>query len=205
MLDKPRHQPQLGRGVPVPGRTRGSRDCGPRSVQMGIDYLTHGDLVPTIEDIRQRMGKPGPVPTSTTDANRCVDSYDIEMRRFKRASLRYEPLKGDDNLPRIADAIARGEAVHFAILYDEFNERMDGKTGDPNFRGPKSGHSVLVLGWAKPKGKGERWLLFDPLDDHRRPAIPTGPRWVPRSAIVAAWKAFGSYAGILRGGERLAP
>lgn len=202
MLDKPKHQPQLNRGVPVPGRTRGSRDCGPRSVQMMIDYLSRGQLVPTIEDIRKRMGKSGATTTSTADADRCVDSYDTEMRQFKRASLRYERVQGDDYLPRISDAIARGEPVQFAIHYGEFNRVMNGRTGDPNFTG---GHSILVLGWRKPKGKAEQWLLFDPLDDHRRKEIPTGPRWVPKSAVIAAWKKFGAYAGIGRGGERLAP
>jgi len=40
----PAHQAQLGAGIPVPGRTRGSRDCGPRTVSMGIDKLTEGQV-----------------------------------------------------------------------------------------------------------------------------------------------------------------
>jgi hypothetical protein len=200
MLNKPKHQPQLGRGTAVPGGTRGSYDCGPRAVQVGIDYLTQGALVPAIDEIRRRMQKPGPKTTSTYDAERCVDSYDSEMKRYKRASLRYERVTGSKYLPRIEDAIGRGDYVHFAINYGKFNDLMRRRTGDPDYR---KGHSVGVLGMRYRKGSGIQYLLWDSLDDHRNPSIPQGPRWVPKAAVIGAWKAFGYYAGIMRGGERL--
>lgn len=201
MLNKPKHQPQLGRGTPVPGKTRGSRDCGPRAIQVGIDFLTQGDLVPSIDEIRKRMGKSGAKTTSTTDAERCVDSYDTEMRKFDRAPLRYERVRGAKYIPRLEDAVGRGNYIHFAIDYGAFNKALKSKTGDPNFTG---GHSVGVLGFRTRKGHGQEWLLWDSLDDHRRSGIPQGPRWVPKSAVITAFRSFGSYAGIMRGGERLA-
>lgn len=194
-LYHPKHQPQLGRGVPVPGGSRGSRDCGPRTIQMGLDALTRGELVPTIVEIRRRMGKPGPVPTSTTDAERCVESF--PMATLDRRRLIYDRFHGEMFLPMLTDAVRAGEPIQVAIDYGIFNREMGRKTGDPNFTG---GHSVLVHGWRR--RNGQKWYLFDPLDDARRDGIPDGPRWVPKSAIIAAWRAFGGYFGVLRGGER---
>lgn len=195
---QPRHQPQLNRGVPVPGGSRGSRDCGPRSIQMALDGLTRGELVPSIPEIRKRMGKSGAQTTNTSDAERCVESYDAEMSHFDRRRLIYDRFRGSVFLPLLSDAVRAGEPVQLAIDYGRFNVLMRRKTGDPNFTG---GHSVMVHGWRR-SGHRQQWLLFDPLDDARRDGIPDGPRWVPKSALVGAWKSFGGYFGILRGGER---
>lgn len=195
----PKHQPQLGRGIPVPGRSKGSRDCGPRTVQMGIAQLTRGQLVPSIADIRERMGKPGPQTTSTFDADRCVESYTVRvMAPLSRAGLDYIRFTGFRYLPLLRDAIKGGDYVQFAIDYGVLNKRLRGRTGDPAFTG---GHSVGVHGWRIRDGKVQ-WQLFDPLDDGRRKGIPNGPRWVSPGAVIAAWRSFGAYAGIFRGGER---
>jgi hypothetical protein len=172
---------------------------------MGIDFLTRGSLVPEIPAIRHRMGKAGNVPTNTADAERCVESYDNEMTRLKRRPLRYERLQGSQHMDLIEDALRGGAFVHLAIHYGTFNERVKaagGRTGDPNFNGKDSGHSVGLLGWKRDEQGRIWWRLWDPLDDRRRPIIPKGPRWVRRSVLVASWRAFGSYCGILRGGER---
>jgi hypothetical protein len=165
---------------------------------MGIDQLTRGELVPSIADIRKRMGRPGPQTTNTINADQCVESYGAEMSRLDRRGLDYARFRGAMFLPLLTDAVRAGEFVQVAIDYGTFNRAMKKHTGDPNFDG---GHSIGVQGWRR-GGGGQLWLLFDPLDDQRRAGIPDGPRWVPKEAVVAAWKSFGHYFGILRGGER---
>lgn len=194
-----KHQPQLGRGIPVPGGAQGSRDCGPRTIQMALDAATRGELVPSIQEIRKRMGKPGPQTTNTFDADRCVESYGgSDMFKLDRRGLDYDRFTGSTFLPLLTDAVRAGEPIQLAIDYGRFNREMRRKTGDPAFDG---GHSVLVHGW-KRSGSGQQWYLFDPLDDGRRPGIPTGPRWVPKDALISAWRSFGCFFGIIRGGER---
>ena len=201
----PRHSGQLGHGIPVPGRSRGSRDCGPKVIQFGIDQLTRGQLRPTIVEIRERMGKEGPVTTNTTDAERCVESYDNEMSRIDRRPLKYDRYRGGAFRRHLVDALKAGDFVQIAIDYGTFNRRLGFRTGDPNFVGSPgrpAGHSVGGHGWRDRDTREPEMFLFDPLDDGRRAGIPDGPRWVPLSAVLAAWRDLGGYFGILRGGER---
>lgn len=194
---------QLGRGVPVPGRTRGSLDCGPATVKNALRAVTRGQLDPSIEEIRRRMGKPGPQTTNTTDAERAVESYDTEMARLDRRRLVYDRLRGAMFEAHIRDAAKAGEPIQLAIHYGTFN-RLSRSTGDPSFTG---GHSVMIHGFDRRRIRGGRhwrvvWQLFDPLDDGRRTGIPEGPRWVRPAALLEAWKDLGWFAGIVRGGER---
>lgn len=193
----PKFQKQLGRGTPVPGRTRGSRDCGPRTVQMGLDFITKGEKVPGITEIRRRMGRPGPQQTNIWNAQQCVESY---VRIRGRKPLRYF-IK--DNIDSVSAAIRNGKYVHACIDYGRWNQLMR-KTGDPNFKG---GHSVGLLGQRKKNGTVQ-WLLFDPIDDGRRAGIAgPGPRWVPRWKVIKAMEAFAGargrcYAGVFGGGQK---
>lgn len=168
---------------------------------MGIDQLTRGQLVPSITDIRKRMGKAGNKTTNTADAEKCVESYDTEMAKYDRKPLRYERRTGKAYLPLLDDAIKGGAYVHLAIDYGVLNDKLDGKTGDPKFT---EGHSVGVFGWKRDEKGIIYWRLFDSLDDKRRAGIPKGPRWVRKSALQAALTSFGTYFGILRGGEKTA-
>jgi len=181
----PRHQGQVGRG------STSRRDCGPRSVQMGIDALTHGQLVPDIPDLRIRMGTPGNVTTNVYDAERGVESYDHVPGRH---DLHYRVVR---TTGEAKDAVLHGRPVQLAIDYGDLNRT--GRTGDPNFR---DGHSVLVKG-QRNRGSTIEWRLFDPLDDGRRQGIPQGPRWVSRERLVSALEAFQPgtvYAGVFTGG-----
>jgi hypothetical protein len=199
----PAHYTQLGRGTPVPGADDGSMDCGPSVVKNGIRRLTTGDLDPTIAQIRARMGKPGAQTTNTWDAQRCVNSYDIEMRALDRRPLFYQRLHGGAWEGVLRDSAQMGFFIQWGIDYGVFNRRMD-RTGDPDFTG---GHSIGTHGWDRRRVRGGRhwrtvWGLYDPLDDARRPGIPDGPRWVSPGPILAAWGALGHYAGVFRGGEK---
>jgi hypothetical protein len=192
----PKFQPQLGRGVPVPGRTRGSRDCGPRSWQMGIDFLTKGRKRPGVWDLRRRGNVTGPVPTSVWDAKLAVESFD-SIRGL--TPLRYYIRRDIESVRR---AVHNGKYVHVCVDYETMNKLMT-RTGDPNFKG---GHSIGVLGERK-LGGTVQWRIFDPLDDARRAEIPQGPRWVKRWKVIRAMEDFAlgegrCYAGVFGGGRK---
>lgn len=194
---EPRHQHQLGRGVPDPRgvKSKGSRDCGPRTVQMGIDHQTEGELVPSVADIREAMGTPGYQVTNVRDAERAVPTFHAPGRR----PLRYRVVRTTGDVRR---AVRDGRFVQVCLDYGVFNARA-GRTGDPAF---EEGHSGGLHGARSRDGEVE-WQLYDPLDDERRPEIPDGPRWVRRAHIMAAIEAFAggrgqAWAGIFYGGQK---
>jgi hypothetical protein len=191
----PKHQAQLGAGVPVPGGEQGSRDCGPRSTSVGVDYQTRGQRVPGVREVRRRAGTPGPQPTSILDAKRAVDSFRRVKGRRPLTMLLRSSSSG------LVDSLRRGRMIQVAIDYGTFNTIMR-RTGDPAFTG---GHSVSVIGLRSRRGK--RWtLLYDSLDDRRRYGIPQGPRWVPLNAVLDAAEDFAGgqgrvQAGVFSGGQ----
>jgi hypothetical protein len=187
---RPKHQVQLNAGTPVPGATQGSLDCGVRAASVGVDVVTHGQKVPTITEMRRRMHTPGPQPTSILDAQRGVESF-TNLRG--RKPLDYLVRWTTDGLEL---AIANGRAAQVAIDYLTFN-RLMAKTGDPNFAG---GHSIVIYG-QRQRGGRKWWLLWDSLDDARRPGIAgPGPRWVPASKVIAAAEAFAGGSGRVQSG-----
>lgn len=197
MAYQPVLQTQLGRGIPVPGRTRGSRDCGPRSWQMGIDARTRGRVHHTIAWLRARGRVPGPVPTSIDDAKRAIDG----IRVPGRGPLRYYRRR---TVAAARKAVRAGYPLQLGIDYGAWNKSQRRHTGDPRFTG---GHSVLVFGQRVTDHGVIQWHLFDPLEDHRRPEIPRGPRWVDRKDLIAAAVELAGgrrdaiYAGVIAGGR----
>lgn len=194
---RPSHQAQLGRGIPVPGRTRGSLDCGPRSWQVLVDARTHGRARPTLAALRSRGGVPGAVPTSVDDARRAIDGLPAGRGRTR---LRYYRRR---TVAAVRKAVRAGFPLHLCIDYGAFTDAQDGRTGDPRFRG---GHSVAIVAERHEPGQPVEWLLHDSLDDARRRGIPQGPRWVARRDLVAAAVALGGgreaiWAGIVAGGN----
>lgn len=195
MPNDPIHQAQLGRGIPVPGRTRGSLDCGPRSWQMGADDRTNGRVRPGVRALRRRAGVTGPQATSTADAQRALDG----LRVPGRTPLRYYR---KSSAAAVRQAVRNGRPVHLGIDYGAWNDSQRRRTGDPRYRG---GHSVLVARERR-RGAGVEWLLFDPLDDGRRPGIERGGRWVLRRDLLAAATSFAGgsgrvHAGVIGGGH----
>ena len=191
----PKHQPQLGRGVAVPGRTKGSRDCGPRTVQMGIDLQSQGTQVPTIPTIRKGMGRNGPEQTNIYNTKACVDGMTVPGHKPLRYYIK-------SRISDVKAAAKAGRYIQCCLDYGEFN-RVMARTGDPYFTG---GHSVGVCGQRKKNGVVQ-WLLWDPLDDQRRRGIPKGPRWVPAWKVIRALEKFAGgkgrcYAGVFGGGEK---
>ena len=194
---RPKFQRQLnGNGaIPVPDGTPGARDCGPRAAQHGIDWLSRGESVPSIRNIRDRGDVPGPQTTNIYDLRQAVESFVPKGRKPLRLFVK-------DYVTDIREAVAADKGVLLCIHYGVFNQ-LASKTGDPNYR---RGHSVFVLGQRSHDSDIE-WLLFDSLDDHRRNEIPQGPRWVRRSILVASMEAFAKsqgrcWAGVFGGGQR---
>lgn len=189
-----RHQPQLGRGIPVPGRTQGSVDCGPRSWQVAADQRSTGRVRPGVRRLRRRAGAIGPVPTSIDDAKRALDRFPVPGRQ----ALRYYRKR---TVAAIRKAARRGAVVHLAIHYGRWNQIRGRKTGDPNFGGA---HSIAILD-QRTLGHGIEWLVEDPLEDGRRKGIPRGPTWYRRSEVIGAAVALAGgdrsriYAGVVVG------
>lgn len=185
-------QPQLGRGIPVPGGTQGSRDCGPRVVQMGIDgQVNHVILIPAL---RRKMGVPGPQVTNVADAKRGVEA--INVRGHKPMTYTIRTLASE-----LRAAVRAGRYVQVCIDYGKWNQLV-GQTGDPGFT---EGHSIGVRGQRTFRGKVQ-WKVYDPLEDHRRPGIPQGPRWIARDKVVKAAEAFARangrcWVGVFGGGQ----
>jgi hypothetical protein len=181
---QPKHQPQLGRGIPVPGRTQGSRDCGPRSWSMGVDARSKGRRRPSVRWLRKRGNVEGPQPTSIDDAKRAVHGLAVRGR----SPMRYWRTR---SVAKVRQWVRKGRPVQLAIDYGTWNDLRDHETGDPRFRG---GHSVMIYGQRKTVNLVE-WQLFDPLEDGRRAGIVSGPSWVPRWQVVRAAKALGEQYG----------
>lgn len=193
----PKHQEQLGAGTPVPGATQGSMDCGPRAASVGVDDLTEGQKVPGMTEMRKRMGTPGAQTTNILDAQRGVESF----KRIKgRKPLKFLVRWTTDGLK---DAVSNGHTVQVAIDYGVFNRLMQ-RTGDPNFNG---GHSIYIAGQRR-RGGLLWWLLYDSLDDGRRPEIPEArARWVPASKVIKSAEAFAGgqgrvQCGMFAGGQK---
>ncbi len=164
---------------------------------MGIDRVTFGTKRPAPDELRKRMRTPGPQQTNIWDMQLGVQSY----KGIKgRKPLKYYIKR---KVSEVKAAVRRGKAVQVCIHYGKWNDIMP-KTGDPSFRG---GHSFLVQEERRRKDGTVLWLLFDPVDDGRRTAIPQGPRWVPRHKVIRAMVAFGGsrdsiYAGVFAGGQK---
>lgn len=214
MTFMPRFRPQLGRGTPVPGRTRGSKDCGMRSFQHGFGALTHDCFVPTVKSIRTAMDRepywlPSTgqvvVPGSNVwDMEEAARTYDRELARNGHKPIRVYKKFLTKSLKL---AVRAGKPTQVALDYGVFNQVM-GRTGDPNYTG---GHSVLIAGEKRWPSGTIVWLLYDSLDDARRPEIPgPGPRWVPRWKVIRAARAWANkttagaevVAGVFRGGQK---
>lgn len=192
-----RNRFQLGRGTVVPGGERGSMDCGPRSWQMMVNFLTRGDRLPRIRELRRRAGVPGAQTTNVAHGNRAVESYDHLLHR---TPLTYTIRT---LISEVKVALRAGRVVHLCIDYGKWNDVMP-RTGDPHFR---HGHSVIVQG-QRTHGDEIQVRLFDPLEDGRRPEIPDSPygRWVPRDKLLSAAQSFARargrcWAGVGGGGK----
>jgi hypothetical protein len=162
---------------------------------MGIDYVTRGQKVPRITELRERGNVKGPQPTNIDDAKRAVESYKVIRGRYP---LRYykKSFMGDVNA-----AVRAGKYVHACIHYGKWNA-VTAASGDPYFT---DGHSVGILG-QRSRGGRVQWRLYDPLEDGRRQGIPQGPRWVDKADVVQAMEAFAGakgrcYAGVFGGGQ----
>jgi hypothetical protein len=174
----PRLRTQLGKGTPVPRRTRGSLDCNIRSFQHGFGYLTGDRAVPLVSVIRAWMDHSGPKPTNLWDSQRAAKEADNWLANRGRKRIRIY-LKFTKNA--VTKAVRNKRIVTLAIDYGEWNRRM-GRTGDPNFTG---GHAITVLGEVRWTA-GLVWKVYDSLEDNRRPEIPQGPKWRPRWKILKA-------------------
>lgn len=201
----PRLRTQLGKGTPVPGATRGSKDCGPRSFMHGFGYLTRDKAVPWVSLIRDWMERKGPTGTNVWDMQKAAKAADDWLAKRGRNPIRVY-LKFTRSA--VKDAVRNKRIVQLAVDYGEWN-RIMGKTGDPNYKG---GHSITVLGERRWDNGTIVWRVYDSLEDNRRNEIPMGPKWRPRWKVLRAAKVWANktapgvdvelVGGVFRGGGR---
>lgn len=198
----PRLRTQLGKGTPVPGRTRGSKDCGVRTFQHGMGYVSKDRAVATVPVIREWMEREGPQGTNVWDMYTAAGKTKAFMAERGRKPLRfYKVFKRRG----IINAVQRGKFCQVSIDYGAWNSLV-GRTGDPNYRG---GHSIGVCGEKRWKDGTLVWLVFDSLEDNRRREIPRGPNWRPRWKVLNAAKVWADktapgaevVAGVFGGGK----
>jgi len=183
----PRLRTQLGKGTPVPGRTRGSRDCGMRTFEHGMGYVSRDEAVASVQRIREWMEREpvnGRVPGSNVwDMHLAASKADAFMEARGRRPLKfYKVFKRRG----VINAVQRGKFCQVSIDYGAWNSLV-GRSGDPNYRG---GHSIGVCGEKRWKDGTLVWLVFDSLEDNRRREIPRGPIWRPRWKVLNAAKVW---------------
>lgn len=183
----PKFQKQLNNGS-----SSGGTDCGVRSTSMGVDFATYGDRRPSVENVRDRMGKTqmdgktvdaknGGV-TNTEQSQRAYLSFDTPKETAGRQPLKCGRfVKG--SFDAMVRAIEEGKWVQPTVRYGVVNDKKPALSGDKNF---DDNHIVGILG-IRTKSSGERMVtVYDPLCDGRAPGIPKGttewPLWLLREA-----------------------
>lgn len=196
MAQRPPLRPQLN------GHVSAAVNCGPKTVQMGINSRTDNIRNPSIDVIRRRMGRPNGQATNVWNSEACVDGWTFAGRK----PLRYRRIHNIATVKDVQKANADkdpGQFLQVAIDYGKWNE-LCSRTGSSTFSG---GHSVGILGQKTWNDGTVVWLMFDPLEDKRRTGIPKGPKWRPRWKVIKAMESFYGrtgkcYAGQFYGGGK---
>lgn len=184
------------------GHPSGSTNCGPKTVQMGVNSRTDNTQNPSIDIIRKRMGRPNGQATNVWNSEACVEGWKLGNRKL----LHYRRIHNIQTVKDIQKKNASlnpGQYLQVAIDYGEWNKLVE-KSGSPTFSG---GHSVGILGQKKWKDGTVVWLMYDPLEDGRRGGIKKGPSWRPRWKVIKAMESFYGtrgkcYAGQFTGGGK---
>lgn len=152
---RPDNDYQLGRG-----KTTGPVDCGPRSTRVAMRWASKSKAVPTLDRVRILMDSPGYQTTNVRDVKACLDEY--------------APARAWLNWSRagVVRALKQGRGVSLSIDYGTANDLL-GKTGQP---GGQFGHQVFIVG--RFKNSAGKWatVLYDSLDDGRRPGVAHAPK-----------------------------
>lgn len=157
-------------------------NCGPASTSMasqrareGHDPGTAFGWPPMPPEIRRRIqavfGTGCRGTTFSQNERAASDCYRVDMQ--PRYNVPWSTFRSMINSGRGA-VVAIQYGVIAPTQYD----------GSPGFTG---GHSVYVN---ERRSSDGRFLVYDPLADHRRPGIPQGPQWWPSSLLQRAAEAY---------------
>ena len=197
MAKKPPLRKQLN------GHPSGSVNCGPKTVQMGVNSRTDNTKNPSVDTLRKRMGRPNGQPTNVWNSEAAIDGWAIASGRKPLAYKRLHNIQSVKDVQKANADKSPGQFIQVAISYRKWNEVVS-KSGSSTFVG---GHSIGILGQKKWNDGTVVWLVYDPLEDARRGGIPQGPKWRPRWKVITAMEAFYGqkgkcYAGVFTGGGK---
>lgn len=185
---KARVFPQLVAGVDTAGE-----DCGVRTTQRAAHWSSCGKVVPTVRQLRARMGKPKGA-TNPGDWFRALTHPDT-VRAFRNAGLQAPEvhLRGvNENTGLIhgspvktaIDALQDGKMIAVAESYVPWHGTK--WSGSATFgTSYRDNHAVSYVGMTGDVGHRTS-VRYDSLADGRRPGIATGPSTVPWSKATDA-------------------
>lgn len=173
----PTLRPQLKAGIPT-----ASVDCGVRSTQMGLDWLSKGEVLKSVAQIRE-IGGMGSGPTNYYEWDRVIDDLGGKTLGFKGVKTNsFDDVKGH--------LMSDGASI-IAVDYGVYRSSMQAKAGSLTFNGY---HAILFVNRRRRGGTNET-RSFDSLLDGRYQGCPNGPVWVPFWKVRKAAEAVGQKEG----------
>jgi len=174
----PTHRPQLT------GISTQSVDCGVRSTQMGLDWLSKGEVIRSVKVIRD-LGGMGDGATNYYEWDKVIDI-------LGGSTLGFSGEKTND-WQRTVDHLKAGGAVIYAVDYGQYRKSMQSKSGSLTFDGA---HAILMIG-QRVKNGVKQTRSFDSLLDGRYAGCPNGPVWVPQWKVKQSVQALGAVYALL--------
>lgn len=173
----PTHRPQLKAGIPT-----ASVDCGVRSTQMGLDWVSMGEVQRSVSTIRE-IGGMGVGPTNYYEWDTVIDELGGKTLGFAGVKTNsWDDVKGHLN--------NEGASI-VAVDYGVYRSSMQSKSGSLTFNGY---HAILFIGKRR-RSDTNQTRSFDSLLDGRYRGCPNGPVWVPFWKVRAAAETVGRKEG----------
>lgn len=179
-VDMPRVDPQLQNDVDGSKPTTGGADCSIKTIQGGVRWATRGVTVPTVKNIRTKIGVPtGGVSMATVLTG--YKAYDINAVKLA-------------DWAAVVDALKAGKFIHIAINYGWVNTNAPELSGQKNFTG---GHGLGVYGYETFPPLTANWTNWlDPLGDGRRAGLAKQLTMARLGQVKGAMEAFTSFGAI---------
>jgi hypothetical protein len=169
----PKLRTQLKSNVPT-----ASVDCGVRATQMGIEWLSKGDQIPSVSKIRD-VGGMGSGPTNYYE-------WDTVIDELGGRKLGYQGVK-TNSWDEVKDHLMNDGAAIVAVDYGEYRRLMQAKSGSLTFSGY---HAILFVN-SRRRDNTNQTRSFDSLLDGRYKGCPSSPVWVPHYKVRKSAEAVG--------------
>lgn len=159
-----------------------SVDCGVRSTQMGLDWLSKGNVIRGVAKIRE-IGGMGNGPTNYYEWDTVIDELGGKTEGFKGVKT--------NSWDEVKEHLMNDGAAILAVDYGAYRSSMQAKSGSLTFNGY---HAILFIGHRRRSGQNQT-RSFDSLLDGRYQGCPSGPVWVPFWKVRSAAEVVGRKEG----------